>query len=139
MADMPAPTPAGDRPLSPHVQIYRWPLTMLTSILHRVTGGALAAGIIVIALWLVATAYGRDTFRLAHEMLTAWYGRFILFGFTVALLYHLLNGIRHLCWDAGWGFQLKTARNTGLLVFAGTIILTIVVWFAGYWIAGALP
>lgn len=138
MAEPQASATGGDRPLSPHLQIYRWPVTMLTSILHRATGIANAAGLVLVTLFLVATAMGRDAFIAAHLLLAAWYGRLILFGFTLALSYHLLNGIRHLVWDAGAGFGLKTARNTGLFVIAGTFILTLIIWVAAYWFAGAL-
>ena len=138
MADAQESARRGDRPLSPHLQIYRWPVTMLTSILHRVTGVAIAAGLAFVTLFLVATAMGRDTFNIVHSLLAAWYGRLVLFGFSLALSYHLLNGIRHLVWDTGAGFGLKTSRNSGLAVLFGTFVLTLIIWFAGYWFAGVL-
>jgi succinate dehydrogenase / fumarate reductase cytochrome b subunit len=124
--------------LSPHLQIYRWPVTMLTSIVHRMTGIANAAGLVLVTLFLVATAMGRDTFSVAHSLLAAWYGRLILFAFTLTLSYHLLNGIRHLAWDTGAGFGLKTARALSLLILVGTLFLTLIIWVAAYWFAGAL-
>jgi succinate dehydrogenase cytochrome b subunit len=138
MADPQANASPGDRPLSPHLQIYRWPVTMLTSILHRASGVANAAGLLLVTFWLLAMAYGRDVFTLAHGLLASVYGRAILFAFSLSVLYHTLNGVRHLCWDAGWGFGLKTSRNTGILVIVLTFILTIVIWAAAYWFAGAL-
>jgi succinate dehydrogenase / fumarate reductase cytochrome b subunit len=138
MADSKPSARSPDRPLSPHLQIYRWPVTMLTSITHRLTGVAISAGLILVALFLAATAFSPDTFTLARELLASLFGRLILFLFTLALSFHLLNGIRHLAWDAGWGFGLTTARNTGLLVIAGTLVLTLVIWVAAYWLAGAL-
>lgn len=138
MAERQASATGGDRPLSPHIWIYRWPVAMLTSITHRATGIANAAGLVLVTLFLLATAMGRDVFSLAHALLAAWYGRLILFGFTLALSYHLLNGIRHLVWDTGAGFGLKTARNSGLFVIFSTFILTLIIWIAAYWFAGAL-
>ena len=138
MADPQASARTGDRPLSPHIWIYRWPVTMLTSITHRATGLANAAGLVLITLFLVLTARGSDYFAIAHSLLSAWYGRLILFGCTLSASYHLLNGIRHLIWDAGAGFGLKTARNSGLFVLFGTFVLTLIIWAAAYWFAGVL-
>ena len=129
---------AASRPLSPHLQIYRWPVTMLTSILHRATGIVNAAGLVLITLFLAVTARGSEYFSVAHSLLSGWFGRLILFGFSLTLSYHLLNGIRHLIWDTGAGFGLKTARNSGLFVLFGTFVLTLIIWVAAYWFAGAL-
>ena len=137
MADPQASARDGDRPLSPHLQIYRWPVTMLTSILHRATGIANAAGLVLVTLFLAITARGSEYFSIAHSLLSSWLGRLILFGFSLTLSYHLLNGIRHLVWDTGAGFGLKTARNSGLVVLFGTFILTLIIWLAAYWFAGA--
>jgi succinate dehydrogenase / fumarate reductase, cytochrome b subunit len=127
-----------ERPLSPHLQIYRWPATMLTSILHRASGIALAGGAILVTGWLAAAAMGSDTFGMIHEILAAWYGQVVLFGFALALNYHFLNGIRHLIWDAGSGFNLRTARIASWSILAGSFVLTLIVWIAAYWIgAGA--
>jgi len=138
MAEPQASVTGSERPLSPHIWIYRWPLTMVTSITHRITGVATVAGLVLVTLFLVATALGRDAFNFAHAALAAWYGRLILFGFTLTLCYHLLNGIRHLVWDTGAGFGLKTSRNSGIAVIVGTFILTLIIWLAAYWFAGAL-
>src|SRR3546814_14304176 len=84
-----------ERPLSPHLQIYRWPVTMATSILHRATGIALAVGSLLLAWWLLAAAAGPDYYSMVQAIMGSWLGRLVLFGFTWALLYHLLSGIRH--------------------------------------------
>src|SRR5215475_2668888 len=108
----PHPRPFG-RPLSPHLQIYRWPITMATSITHRATGIALAAGTLLVAWWLIAAASGPDMYgpfeTVAHNPLA----QLVLFGFVWSLAYHLLNGIRHLAWDLGYGFNVHTANKTG--------------------------
>jgi succinate dehydrogenase / fumarate reductase cytochrome b subunit len=133
-----APAERRERPLSPHLQVYRWPLTMLTSILHRATGVAAAGGAVLLTAWLVAAAAGPDTFGMMRELLASIFGRLVLFGFTVSLVYHLLNGIRHLAWDTGAGLGVRGARLTGYLVFAGTIVLTLIIWIAGYHFGGSL-
>src|SRR5215469_14086557 len=105
--------PMADRPLSPHLQIYRPQLTSVLSILHRITGLGLAAGSILLVLWLVAAASGGTTFDRAQALAGAWYGRLLLFGWAFALFFHYANGIRHLAWDAGLGFELRTVYTTG--------------------------
>lgn len=132
-----APSRPKPRPLSPHLQIYRWPVTMLTSILHRATGMANAAGLVLITGFLVATAMGPDTFAIAKELLASLLGRLVLFGLTLTSVYHLLNGLRHLAWDTGWGFELKTASSTGILVFILTLAFTLIIWVAAYGMGGA--
>jgi succinate dehydrogenase / fumarate reductase cytochrome b subunit len=111
---------------------------MLTSILHRVTGVATATGTILLTLWLAAAAAGPDTFALARELLASILGRLVLFGYTFALCYHMLNGVRHLAWDIGAGLDLRTARLTGVLVLVGTVVLTLLIWVAAYAIGGKL-
>lgn len=135
------PQPAAgkpERPLSPHLQIYRWPVTMLTSILHRITGVALAAGLLLVSVVLLATAMGPNYFGAAHDWLASILGRLVLLGFTLAFSFHLANGIRHLVWDAGAGFGLKTARASGIFVFIAALIITLIVWAGAYWFAGAM-
>lgn len=121
-----------ERPLSPHLQVYRPQLTSVLSILHRITGVILGAGMLLITWWLVAAAYGPQYFELARLVVTSGFGRFILLGFTYCLFYHLCNGIRHLFWDAGFGFELKTAYASGWTVVIVSIMLTIGSWIAGY-------
>jgi succinate dehydrogenase / fumarate reductase cytochrome b subunit len=120
------------RPLSPHMQIYRWPVTMATSITHRATGIALSAGTLLVAWWLIATAMGDrayDTFSLVAR---SPLGLLVLFGFLWSLAFHLLNGIRHLFWDAGYGFEVKTANRSGVLVYALSLLTAIAVFAYGF-------
>ena len=120
------------RPLSPHLQIYRLPVTALISICHRITGVLLAAGSLVLVYWLVAVASGPDAFANAQALLGSVVGRVLLLALTLALFYHLANGIRHLFWDAGFGFELRTVRASGMLVIVASIVLTLVAWALGY-------
>ena len=124
------------RPLSPHLQIYRPQITSVLSILHRITGVALAVGTLLLVWWLVAAANGREAFEAADGFMASWLGRLLLLGWTFALFFHLCNGIRHLAWDSGRGFELKTVSMTGWLVVAGAVVLTIVSWIAGYGVRG---
>lgn len=121
-----------DRPLSPHLQIYKPQITMVTSITHRITGVALAAGTLLLAWWLIAAAAGPDAFGVVSNFLSSWFGRLIMFGFTWALFYHLCNGIRHLFWDMGKGFELDVMRKSGMLAIAASVVLTILTWIIAY-------
>lgn len=121
-----------DRPLSPHLQIYRWQWTMLYSILHRLTGIGLGLGTLLMVWWLVALASGPEAFATVQAAVGSIVGRLLLFGWTWALFYHLGNGIRHLVWDCGYGFELTTARASGHAVAAITGAATILVWIVGY-------
>jgi succinate dehydrogenase / fumarate reductase cytochrome b subunit len=121
-----------ERPLSPHLQIYRPQLTSILSISHRAAGVALAVGTLLLVWWLVAAASGPAAYATAQAFIGSWFGKLILFGWTVALFYHLCNGIRHLGWDAGWGFDLKTAYASGYAVLAGTAVLTVLAWIVAY-------
>jgi succinate dehydrogenase / fumarate reductase cytochrome b subunit len=118
----PSPRPYG-RPLSPHLQIYRWPITMAASITHRVTGMALAAGSLFLAWWLVAAATGPEAYALFARAAANPLGEIVLFGFLWSLMFHLLNGIRHLAWDIGYGFRVPTAKLTAALVYIGSLVL----------------
>ena len=128
----------GDRPLSPHLQIYAWQWTMALSILHRASGVGLAVGTLILVWWLLALAYGGPSFDVVQSVIGHWFGRLCLFGWTWALFYHLCNGIRHLVWDTGRGFELDTARNSGYLVFAASVVLTVLAWIAGYMAMGGM-
>jgi succinate dehydrogenase / fumarate reductase cytochrome b subunit len=119
---------AQNRPLSPHLQVYKPQLTSVMSISHRATGIALAAGTLLLVWWLLAAAAGPEAFASAQAFLGSWFGLVVLFGFTYALMYHLCNGIRHLFWDAGYGFDLETVHTTGWLTVAGSVVLTLVAW-----------
>ncbi|MEM7043589.1 MAG: succinate dehydrogenase, cytochrome b556 subunit [Pseudomonadota bacterium] len=124
-----------DRPLSPHLQIYRWYLTMALSIAHRASGVALSGGLIFLTWWLVALAGGEESFATVEWWKDSFLGWLFLFGMTVALTYHLGNGIRHLIWDAGYGFEPEVAKNSGIavLAFAGgaTLLIWLVILIAG--------
>ena len=117
-----------ERPLSPHLQVYRWQITMTMSILHRVTGVILVAGAFALAWWLMALAAGGEAYRDAAACLASPLGKLFLFGFTLSLVYHLLNGIRHLLWDAGWGFEIPEFYASGWTVAALTVVFTLVIW-----------
>ena len=122
----------GERPLSPHLMIYRPQLTSVLSITHRLTGVALVGGTALLTWWLVAAALGPGAFEVVQAVLGHWLGRLVLLGWTYALFYHLCNGIRHLFWDAGYGFELPTLYATGWLVMGAAAVLTLVAWIAGY-------
>jgi succinate dehydrogenase / fumarate reductase, cytochrome b subunit len=119
------------RPLSPHLQIYRWPLTMATSILHRVTGCAVGAGTLLLTWWLVAAATSDQAFDTVQWVIGSPVGLFCLFGWTVALLYHFFNGIRHLAWDVGFGFEKQEYTLSSLGVLIATGVCSILVWVIG--------
>lgn len=127
------------RPLSPHLQVYRFEWTMLLSITHRFTGVGLALGSVLLVWWLLALANGPGSFALAQSVMGSWIGRLVLLGFTWALFYHFCNGIRHLFWDAGRGFELDAARNSGIAVIAGSVLLTLIFWGAVYALRGVAP
>jgi len=116
------------RPLSPHLQIWRWHVTMLASILNRMTGGALSVGAVLVALWLLALAFGPD----AYATFTGWMGSplglLVWFGLTVALCLHLTGGVRHLIWDAGRGLSPKAADALSWASMVGGVLLAIVFW-----------
>lgn len=123
---------APERPLSPHLGIYRWKLTMTMSILHRATGFALAIGLIPFTLWLYGAAYNSELYQNTLDYLMMPFGKFLLFGWTFAFFYHLLNGIRHLVWDTGRGFSLPAANASGMLVLLGAIALSAGSWACIY-------
>lgn len=126
---------AGNRPLSPHLQIYRPQITSVLSILHRLAGLALVAGALLFAYWINAAAYGPEAFERAQGFLASWFGRLVLFGMTFSFFYHFSNGIRHLAWDAGRGYEMPTLRITGWLVVAVSVGLTLLAWIAAYAVA----
>lgn len=119
----------GDRPLSPHLQVYKPQITSVLSILHRMTGVALTLGAVLLVWWFFAGASSAADFETADAFLSGPFGGFILVGSLFALAYHLLNGIRHLFWDAGFGFDLDTVTASGWAVIAGAVVLTLGLWF----------
>ena len=120
------------RPLSPHLQIYKPMLTMMMSIMHRITGVGLYFGIILLVWWLTAAAISDSYFDLVQGFFFHWFGRLVLFGFTWALMHHALGGLRHLLWDTGRGFDLKVVEWLARANLAGSIVLTLVLWIIGY-------
>ena len=127
-----------DRPLSPHLQVYRPQITSVLSIAHRATGIVLAAGLLLLLWWLAAAASGQDAFETAQAAAGSFLGRLFLFGWTFALFYHLCNGIRHLFWDMGRGFELDTVSMTGWLAVGSAAVLTLLAWVLAYASMGAL-
>lgn len=119
------------RPLSPHLQIYRLPLTAIMSISHRATGVALSVGTLLLLYWLVSAALGPTAFATAQSVIGSWFGRLLLFSWSVALFYHLSNGLRHLLWDAGYGFTLPEVDRANIAVLGATAVLTLATWIAG--------
>ena len=117
------------RPLSPHLTVYRWPLTMAISILHRVTGVLLSLGLLVLAAWLLAAADGAAAYGTLSGLLGSALGRLMLAALSFAFFFHLANGIRHLVWDLGFGFERHQANATGWVVIGATLVLTL-----GYWL-----
>ena len=119
-----------NRPLSPHLQIYKPQLTSVLSITHRATGIFLAIGTLLLAYWLMATAYGPDAYARVQNFFGSAIGLILLFLWTWSLFYHLCNGIRHLFWDAGYGFDLASVYKSGWTVLIASVILTVVCWIA---------
>lgn len=127
-----------ERPLSPHLQIYRFTITMAMSIIHRITGMGLYFGTALLAWWLIATATGPEAYAQFQAVAGSWIGQLVLFGFTWALIHHLLSGIRYFFWDAIRGFELKSADLMSWAAAIGGLVLTVAVWVAAYGLRGAL-
>ena len=129
--------PADTRPLSPHVTIWRWHVTMLSSILHRATGAALYGGAILVVAWLAAAASGPDAYAAVEAIIFSLLGQIILFGFTIAVLFHLANGLRHLIWDGPRaGFSLHAANIISWFNIAFSIIGAAVIWSLASFLGG---
>ncbi|MCB0057187.1 MAG: succinate dehydrogenase, cytochrome b556 subunit [Hyphomicrobiaceae bacterium] len=124
-----------ERPLSPHLQVYAMPINMLMSIVHRITGAALYFGSLLLAWWLVAAAAGPDYFNWVNAIYGSLPGRLVLFGYTWALMHHMMGGIRHFIWDTGRGYDLKTIDGLAWGTLLASIILTALVWLA-VWVVG---
>lgn len=127
--------PRIDRPLSPFMT-YRWTLTMAMSIVHRITGMALYVGTLLMAWWLIATASGPGAYANIQGFTSSWIGRVIVFGYTWALLHHMLGGIRHFIWDLGYGFGPSEREWLTRAALIGSITLTIVIWIVAYAVGG---
>jgi succinate dehydrogenase / fumarate reductase, cytochrome b subunit len=119
------------RPVAPHLQIWRWTLPLALSIIHRMTGGALYLGTALLVWWLVAAAIGPESFETARAVFSSWLGILVLFGFSWALIQHLLGGLRHLMWDTGRGLDLPTVFASGWVVAVGAAVLTVLLWIIG--------
>ena len=124
--------PVSPRPLSPHLTIFRPLITMVMSIVHRITGAALTFGMLLLAWWLMAAASGPGAFETANGFFASWFGRLVLFGFTWALLHHMLGGIRHLIWDTGAGYSAAARNGLAWATLAGSVVLTLLVWVVDY-------
>ncbi|KAJ8606014.1 hypothetical protein CTAYLR_010512 [Chrysophaeum taylorii] len=121
-----------NRPLSPHLQVYRMLFTMAMSIVHRITGAALYFGTILMVYWLLAGASGAEAYNTATDLFGSFLGRLILFGFTWALMHHMLGGIRHFIWDTGHALDAKGRNWLARATLAGSLSLTLILWIIGY-------
>jgi succinate dehydrogenase / fumarate reductase cytochrome b subunit len=124
---MPLPT-VRVRPTSPHWRIYRWQIGSSLSILHRLTGIALALGLLALCYWLVSLAGGEKSYTAAARVFASPFGLLVLVGFTFAFCYHLLNGVRHLLWDAGYGFERVPRHVSGWFALIAALFATLVIW-----------
>ena len=115
-------------PLSPHVQIYRWHISSLLSITHRISGVINLLSLILIFFWVLFLSFGESNYELFLSILNSFVGKFILLGFTWSMSFHLLSGIRHLVWDFGYGFEIRTANISGIIVIISSLILTVIFW-----------
>jgi succinate dehydrogenase / fumarate reductase cytochrome b subunit len=131
-------TAAKGRPLSPHLQIYRPTLTMMMSIVHRITGAALYFGTLLLVWWLTAAAAGPNAYATVQWVMETLIGRLILFGYTWALIHHMLGGIRHLIWDTGYGLGPVEREWLTVATLIGSVGLTIILWFVGYLTMGSI-
>jgi succinate dehydrogenase / fumarate reductase cytochrome b subunit len=127
-----SPSPAGGRPLSPHLSVYRLTLTMAMSFAHRLTGGALYVGTLLLAWFLIAASMDTSAFGVVSTFLNSIIGRLILFGFSWALFHHALGGVRHAIWDAGYGLDKPVREWLAQGTLIGGFVLTILVWWIGY-------
>jgi len=118
-------------PLSPHLQIYRWQISSLLSIIHRITGILNLLGLIFISAWISSAGIGENLFEYFSVFLKSFIGKFILIGFTWSISYHLLSGIRHFFWDLGYGYEIKTVNISGVIVIISSLLLTVFLWLIG--------
>lgn len=130
------PVTGVERPLSPHLQTYRWTLTMAMSILHRATGFALYFGTLLMAWWLIATASGPANYATLQAFLGTWFGKLVVLGYTWALMHHLMSGIRHLVWDIGYGFGKQEREWLTAAALVGGIVATLLLWAVAYVVGG---
>ncbi len=117
-----------NNPLSPHLQIYRWHISSLLSITHRIAGVINLLALILIFFWLVVLSLGENNYELFLSIINSFFGKSILIGFTWSMCFHILSGIRHLAWDLGYGFEIKTANTSGAVVIILSLLLTVIFW-----------
>ena len=115
-------------PLSPHLQIYRWHISSLLSITHRISGVINLLALILIFFWLLILSFDESNYKLFLLIINSFFGKFILIGFAWSMSFHILSGIRHLAWDLGYGFEIKTANISGIIIIICSFILTIIFW-----------
>ena len=115
-------------PLSPHLQIYKWHISSLLSITHRISGIINLLALILIFFWLIVLSFGESNYELFLLIINSFFGKFILIGFTWSMSFHILSGIRHVAWDLGYGFEIKTANISGIIVIICSLVLTIIFW-----------
>jgi len=118
-------------PLSPHLQIYRWQISSLVSITHRISGVINLLALILIFFWLLILSFGENNYELFLLVVNSFFGKSILIGFTWSMIFHVLSGVRHLVWDLGYGFEIKTAKISGIIVIISSLVLTILFWLFG--------
>lgn len=118
------------RPLSPFITIYKNPVTSYISMGHRMAGVALSAGMVLLIVWLVALAGGEESYQCAQAIITSIPGRIVMFGFTFLFFYYIATAVRHLVWDFGFGFEMKTAEVTGYISVIASVVLTVLLWVA---------
>ena len=123
--------PVRERPMSPHLQVWRWHLTMLTSILHRATGMALYGGALIVTACALALGAGPDVYQGFLDLMASPLGRLVLVGLTLSLFYHLANGVRHLFWDVGLGLSVTSSFRSGVMAMAFSVVATVLVWAIG--------
>ena len=133
---MPNSTTERSRPLSPNIQIYRPQLTSVLSIANRITGVVLSVCAVVLVVWLIAAATGPQTYAVVQGVIASWIGQVVLFGGTFAFFLHLCGGIRHLVWDAGYGFALRSIYASGWAVVAASVALTVAAWVVSLFVVG---
>jgi len=120
--------PDNQNPLSPHLQIYRWHISSLLSITHRISGVANLFSLILMFFWLLFLSFGESSYESFLFIINSFIGKFILIGFTWSMSFHLLSGIRHLIWDFGYGFEIRTANISGIIVIIASLVLTVIFW-----------
>jgi len=118
-------------PISPHLQIYRWHISSLLSITHRIAGVINLLALILMFCWLLILSLGENNYELFLLAINSFFGKFILIGFTWSMIFHIFSGIRHLVWDMGYGFEIKTANISGVIVILSSLVVTIIFWLLG--------